>query len=179
MNLRPTNRQQLLGLMAALAVAILAGDYLVRAPLMASWNSRAQRLERLRKSVDDGEGLLRRQASVRETWDRMRTNTLSREVSSAESQVLRAFDAWARDSGVAVGGIRPQWKRSDNDLQTLECRADVTGSLPALSRFLHQAEIDPLGLRLETVELTVRDKTGDQLALALQVSALQIREPAR
>ncbi len=179
MNLRPANRQQFLALIAAVAVAILAGDYLVVSPLLASWNTRAQRLGQLRKSVTDGEGMLRREAAVRETWDHMRTTTFSREVSSAESQVLRAFDAWARESGVAVGGLRPQWKRSDNDLQTLECRADVTGSLPALSRFLHEAELDPLGLRIEVAELTVRDKTGDQLALSLQVSALQIREPAR
>ena len=169
------NRQQFLGIVAGIAVAAWAmNEYAVKR-LTALWTTRSERVVSLRKSVDTGQNLLARETGLRETWHRMRTNTLAADVSAADSQMLRAFDAWSRDSGVAIGGLRPQWKRSDNDLQTLEYRADVSGNLPSLSRFLYLAETDPLGIRIESVELTARDKNGDQIALALLVSGLQLR----
>jgi hypothetical protein len=109
----------------------------------------------------------------------MRTNTLDQDLSVADSQMLRAFDAWSRDSGVSIAGLRPQWKRTDSDLQSREYRADVSGSLGSLSRFLYLAEADPLGIKIESVELTTRDKNGDQIALALLVSGLQLRSNSR
>jgi hypothetical protein len=175
----PNQRSRLLAIVAGVAVALLAGDALVLQPLIKNWNTRATRLASLRKSVSDGTQLLQRENSLRESWNRMRTNTLSLEVSVAESQLLRAFEAWSRESGVAVGGIRPQWKRTDSDLQSLECRADITGNLPGITRFLYEAELDPLGIKIESIELTARDKTGDQIALALVVSGLQLRPPTR
>ena len=60
---------------------------------------------------------------------------------------------------------------------TLECRADAAGSLPALTRFLYEAEKDPLALKVEAVEITARDNDGQQLSLALQVSGLLLNPP--
>lgn len=173
------NRQQILGIIAGIAVGVLAVNYLVYNRLVDLWKVRSDRLTTLRTSVEKGQDLLLREGSLRDTWYRMRTNTLAPEVSAADSQMLRAFDEWSRDSGVAIGGLRPQWKRTDNDLQTLEYRADVTGNLPSLTRFLYLAEMDPLGIKIESVELTARDKNGDQIALALLVSGLQLRPNAR
>lgn len=173
------NRQQFLALLAGAAVALLAVNYLVLEPLSRSWKARSERLAKLRKSVESGNTLLGREAGLRETWNRMRTNTLAQDVSVADSQMLRAFDSWSKDSGVSIGGLRPQWKRTDNDLQSREYRADVTGNLAALTRFLYLAEVDPLGIRIESVELTSRDRNGDQIALALLVSGLQLRPSTR
>ena len=173
------NRQQLLGIVAGIVVAGYAFNAYVLKPLGNLWDARSTRIASLRKSVENGQTLLSRETSLRETWYRMRTNTLAADVSAADSQMLRAFDGWSRDSGVAIGGLRPQWKRADNDLQTLEYRADVTGNLPSLSRFLYLAETDPLGIKVESVELTARDKNGDQIALALLVSGLQLRPSSR
>ena len=55
---------------------------------------------------------------------------------------------------------------------TLECRADASGSLSALTRFLYEIEKDPLALRIDSLEITARDNTGQQLSLNLQVSGL-------
>lgn len=175
------NRQQLLTLVALLSVGLLAGEYFVRAPLFRAWQSRAAELATLRKNVTDGGLLLQRTAGpkgLRARWDSMRTNTLSTETSVAENQVLKAFDQWAQNSRVNLNSLKPQPKRGDDAFSTLECRVDATGNLPALTRFLHDLESDPLGLRLDTVELATRDDKGEQLTLGLQVSGL-ILEPAK
>lgn len=172
MNMR--NRQQLLGVFAIACLVYLAGDSLVLTPLARSWKARTTRLADLRKSVLHGQTLLERETSVRSTWDAMRTNTLSKEISVAESQLLRAFDRWSQDSGVSISGIRPQWKRSSDDFMTLECRADASGSLSSLTRFIYLAEKDRLGVKVEGLELVTRDDEAQQLSLGLQVSGLQL-----
>lgn len=173
------DRQHLLGLIAALLIGAFAGDRLVLTPLIRFWNARNAAIADLRKSVEKGTALLHREDSIRESWNQIRTNTLSLEPSIAENQMLKAFDSWSRSSGVSIGGLRPQWKRTEDDFATLECRADINGTLAALTRFLYDAERDPLGIKVESLELTTRDANGSQLTLAFQVSGLQLRSSKR
>ena len=166
-------RQQLLGLAAIAVLALLAGDRLLYSPLSRAWKARALQVAELKKSVTQGTQLLDREGSLRARWDSMRTNTLSGDASAAENQMLKAFDRWSQESRVGISSIRPQ-KRTDEDFQTLECRVEAFGNLPALSRFLYEIENDPLGLKVEVVEVTARDTSGEQLTLGLQVSGLYL-----
>ena len=169
------NRQKLLAVFAIAAVALLAGDRLVRTPLATLWKARADRVAQWKELVAQGTMLLERERSIKQRWSTMRTNTLAAEVSIAENQVLQAFDRWSRESRVGVTSIKPQWKHAEN-YATLECRVDAFGSLAALTRFLYDIEKDPLGLKLELVEVTTRDERGEQLTLVLQVSGLQLNQ---
>ncbi len=146
-------------------------------PLTKAWKTRAERIAQLRQSVTQGATLIEREESIRTRWDTMRANTLDPQTSVAESQVLKAFDRWSRDSGVSISSLRPQWKRTEGEQMTYECRADAAGSLSALTRFLYQAETDPLALKVDVVELTARDNDGEQLTLVLQVSGLSWKAP--
>ena len=46
-----------------------------------------------------------------------------------------------------------------------------------LSRFLYNIEKDPMALKIESVEITARDKEGAQLSLGLQISGLVLNLP--
>ena len=178
MNLGPVKgRQQGLAIVAILSVALLAGDRLLLTPLTKTWKARAERIAELKQSVTQGMALIERDETIRSRWDTMRTNTLDSEISVAEGQVLKAFDRWSRTSGVSISSLRPQWKRAAGDSMTYECRADAGGSLSDLIRFLYQAEADPLALKIDVVEITVRDTDGQQLTLGLQVSGLLLKTP--
>ncbi len=172
MALSSKNRQQLLTILAAVGVGLFIADRLIFTPLIAGWKERSARITELRKSVTQGEQLLQRGDRIRDRWQSMSTNTLPDDVSRAENLVLRAFERWSDESRISISGIKPQWKRSGEDFMTLECRADALGNIHALTRFLHSLEKDPLALRVESVEITSRDETGQQLALAIQVSGL-------
>ena len=164
------NRQHLLAIVAGVAVALLVGDRFVISPLFASWKQRGSRIVELNKSVAKGSLVLMRERAIRSRWDQMRTNTLP--VLEAERQVLEAFERWSQDSRISITSIKPQWKRPADDYATLECRADGFGSMQALTRFLHNVEQDPLALKVDAVEISARDNSGQQLSLALQVSGL-------
>jgi hypothetical protein len=171
------NRQQVLGLVAIVAVALLAGDKFVRAPLVARWKERTARIAELEKSVNQGTLVLGREDIIRSRWDHMRTNMLPNNASEAENEVLRAFERWSQESRISITSIKPQWKRAADDYMTLECRADAYGSIQALTRFLYAVEQDPLALKVESMEITSRDNEGQQLSLALQVSGVLLGAP--
>ncbi len=166
------NRQQLLIIVAGAAFALLLGDSLVFTPLVKLWRARSERIVDLRAKVKAGDELLRRDASIQARWSQMQVNTLTNNPSLAEEKLLAAFDQWSRDARISVNSITPQWKRDHDEYQTLECRVDASGSIGSLGRFLYHLEQDPLAVKVESLEITARDKDGQQLSLALQLSGL-------
>jgi hypothetical protein len=167
-----SNRQKLLSILAITAIAIWLGDKMILTPLTNLWKTRNTRIAELNKSISQGNVLLGRSQSINSRWDQMRTNTLPAETSVAENEVLRAFERWSQDSRISITSIRPQWKRTADDYMTMECRADASGDIQALTRFLYDVEQDPMAFKVEIVEITSHDNNGRQLSLALQVSGL-------
>jgi len=165
-------RQRLLAILAIAAVGFFMADKLVITPLTSSWKARAERLAKLKEKVREGGETLKRETALTEQWTHMKKNVLNPAKSEAESQMLKAFGRWSEDTDVAVSSIRPQWKESEDDYKTLECRADVSGSLAAIAHFLYQIERDEMGVKVDSMELQSRDTEGTQLALVVQVSGL-------
>jgi hypothetical protein len=169
------NRERLLVLLVGIVVAVFLGDRIVLGPVRKGWVDRSTRIAELKKQVSQGTVLLGREQNLRQRWEQMRTNTLAENVSTAENEVLRAFERWSQESRISISSIKPQWKRGgDDDYVTLECRADAFGNISAVTRFLYEVEKDPLALKVESVEISARDSGGQQLELGLVVSGLQL-----
>jgi hypothetical protein len=171
------NRQQLLLIVAGAIIGLYLADRLVVTPLTKVWKERSDRITQLRKQVGDAEQILKREASIRERWKQMQKGVLPVNNSVAEEQVLKAFDSWSQSSRVSILGITPQWRKDSEDYRTLECRVDASGDLGTLSRFLYEIERDPLGIRMQSIELTARDTQGRQLSLGLQLSGVVFTFP--
>jgi hypothetical protein len=171
------NRQQLLIIVAGVVFGLLIADKLVLTPLTNAWKARTVRLADLRKKVDDGEKLVNRADALESRWEQMRKGALPNNNSLAEQRVLQAFDQWSRDARISVNSITPQWKRDrDESFQTIECRVDASGTVGTLARFLYNLEQDAMALRIDSVEVTARDKDGQNLSLGLQISGLVLND---
>ena len=68
----------------------------------------------------------------------------------------------------------PQWKNDSTNYLTLNCRVEASGDLGTLSQFLYEIEKGPMALKLESVEFSAHDDTGQQLTLGLQISGLAL-----
>src|SRR5262249_53705876 len=110
--------------------------------------------------------------AIRGHWEQMRTNTLPNNTSLAEQQLLAAVERWSQDSRISVSSIAPQPKQDTEEYSTIECRVEGSGNMNALARFLYDVEKDPLGLKVEVMDITTRDNNGQQLSLGLQLSGL-------
>ena len=71
----------------------------------------------------------------------------------------------------------PQWKNDSTNYMTLNCRVEASGNLGTLSQFIYDIEKGPMALKLDSVELSAHDNTGQQLTLDLQISGLALLQP--
>ena len=173
------NRQQLLTIGAIAVLGVFAADRLIFDPLMGVWDAKSKKIQQMRLQVSDGKVLLQREQSIRGRWMQMERNTLTNNTSAAEQQLFGAIDAWRQDSRVAINGATPAWKHDSDDYMTFQCRMDASGNLAALSKFLYNMEKDAMALRLDSIEISARDKEGQQLVLGLQISGLVLTPQTR
>ena len=166
------NRQQFLTIGTIVVLGLFAADKLVFDPLVNLWGDKARKIQQMRLQVAGGKALLKREQAIRGRWTQMEQNTLTNNASAAEQQLFAAIDSWRQDSRVAINGATPQWKHDADEYMTYQCRMDASGNLNSLSRFLYDLEKDPMALRLDSLEISSRDKEGQQLVLAVQISGL-------
>jgi hypothetical protein len=168
------DRQKFLLILTIAVVALYAGDLLIFEPVGKWWTTRSKNIVALRNQVKEGKFMLLRDAGIHGQWDEMSGKTLPGNTSQAEQQVLKAFDSWSQESGATVTGITPQWKNDSTNYMTLNCRVEASGDLGTLSRFVYDIEQNTMALKLDSVEFSAHDTTGEQLTLGLQLSGLAL-----
>ncbi len=173
------NRQQLLTVLAIAAVVLFAADRLVLTPLKGVWDTRSERITKLHNDITQGKSLIAREQIIRRRWEMIRRNSLPNNQTATQQQVYKAINQWAQDSGSTVTATTPQWKQDADEYMTYDCRVDASGDISSLSKFLYDLESNPMALKLESVELASRDKTGKQLGLSLEFSGLVLTPKAQ
>lgn len=175
MKLNIPDRQRTLVIITSACLALLILEYWVRVPLTKLWQTHSAEIAKLQKSVAAGKATISRAAQIERRWADMQSNALPKDPAQAEQDVISAFDRWGRANNIELSSIRPQWKRGGTDkFSLLECRVDATGTIPTLSRFMYELERSPLALRVDSVEITSRDDSGQKLTLGLIVSGLRL-----
>ena len=159
--------------MVLLTVAVVAVAFILM-PLAGQWSARQVQIKDLRAKVAEGQKLVNREAGIRSRWSEMQSNALAANTSQAEQQFLKALDGWARDTGAELTSIMPQWKNDSKDYLTLACRVEAAGDLGSLSKFLYAVEKGPLAVKLDSIELTARDASGQLMTLGLELNGLAL-----
>ena len=169
------NRQQFLVALTIAVVALFVAVNFILEPLGGWWSARQAQIKNLRAQVTEGQKLVKREDIIRSRWGEMQTNALAANSSQAEQQFLKALDGWARDAGAEVTSIMPQWKNESTNYMTLACRVEAAGDLGALSKLLNAVERGPLAVKLDSIELTARDASGQTMTLALELNGLALQ----
>jgi len=170
------NRQQLLGVLTAVMAALLVLMNVVLPRVQDWWSARQAQVLQLRDQVKEGNQLIARAQFIRSHWADMRANALPATLSAAEQQFLLAVDGWARDSGAEITSIMPQWKIESTNYMTLNCRVETAGDLGQLSRFIHAIEQGPLAVRVDALELSAHDNSGQQMTLGVDINGLALSQ---
>ncbi len=170
------NREKLLVIVAAVSIGILIGDKFILQPAINTWQERSDSIAELEEKVFRGQALMDREDALRRKWNSMLAEDLTNDDSVAMNETLRQVDEMVRESRIQLTALQPAWQEgTDNDglWKTLQIRASAYGSLENLTRFIHLLETSPAPLRLESVDVGVRDKNTLQLNMNVRFSAFQ------
>lgn len=169
-------RQLLLKIGAAAAVALLVLDYAVIEPGFARWKAQGERITKLRADVKDGDKLLTREKVLRDRWAGMMKVNLPADNSAAENEAYKAIARWERDARVVFTNLAKDthWKLADDGSQTLEFTISINGDQASIGRFIYEMENDAIPVDLEKCDLTSHDTRGSQLTLAATFSFLRL-----
>ncbi len=170
------NREKLLMIGAGLVIGLLVGDRMIVSPLTAAWKDRSDRIAKTRTMLSNGDMLLQREKSIRAHWRDMQANALPLNRSEAEIKTAEAMAHWVQASRIKLTGTKRLWReaREDDDYTTLEYTADAEGDIQSVARFIYELERDPLALKVEELNITARDAGGQQLALQVRFTGLQL-----
>ena len=171
------NRQKFLVVLTLATVGLYAAVNFVLTPLGGWWSDRQKQITDLSNKVKDGTQMIKTEARIRSRWAEMQANALPSNQSLAELQLFGAVDNWARSSGAEVASLMPQWKNDTTNYMTLSCRVETTGDISAVSRFIDDVERGPMAVKVDSLEITERDKTGDQLTMSVEINGLALNQP--
>ena len=168
------NRQDVLVVVTIAVVALAVAVNFILPPIIDWWSARQKQIADLRGKIKDGTQMIHRETYMRSRWHDMQANALSPDMSQAEQQFLKAMDGWSRDSGTEITSIMPQWKNDGTNYITLNCRVETAGDLNSLTRFIYAVENGPMMVRVDSVELSSHDTTGQQLTLGVEINGLAL-----
>lgn len=171
------NRQQFLVALTLAAAGLFVAINFIITPLAGWWSSRQAQIRDLRVQVADGSQMIKAETRTRNRWTEMQANALPANTSLAEQELFKAVDEWSHSSGAEVTSLMPQWKNDSTNYMTLSCRVETSGDLGALSKFLYAVERGPMALRLDSLEVTERDKDGQQLTMSAEINGLALNQP--
>ncbi len=171
------SRETWLKIIVGAVVGLFLFDKLILTTAVGNWKAQSERLDALRAKVERGRQLVEREPSIRGRWNKMQTTDLNDDSSTAENDVFKALNHWARESRVNFTSLTPQWRpHEEAGYDTFECRATAVGDQTSLGRLIYEIESDALPARVEDCELTARDPQGKQLTLSLRFSFVRIAE---
>jgi hypothetical protein len=132
------------------------------------------RLDDARKKQEKYEQLFHRRDKLQQVWKDLLASGLKTAAPDAESQALHALGDWAQESGLGLSSLKPEHAaQEDKDqLRQLGFHATGTGSWASIIRVLWRLETAPIPLHLNSVQITARKESSDDLAVQLSIATI-------
>lgn len=167
-----SRRERWIAVIALTVVGLLLADRWAFTPLARRYQADAQQAAALELEQLEAERLLRRRARLERQWTRRLDAGVGLDVSAAEGALLTSIGRWASETGVSLTSMKPDRTEAREDLARIACRLSGRGSMAEVSGFCWRLETAEMPLRIESLRLSSRDSTVDELTVTLDVSTI-------
>jgi hypothetical protein len=172
-----SKRERYAGIVATVAISVLALDYYALEPLLETRNELRQTIQAKRLEQDQAELLIRKKPKLLANWN-SKVDTgrggLSSHESTAGLQLQKAVQEWAQSSGMNLASIKPERTESDKQFKRVVYRATGKGNLASLSRFVWSMQTATIPLRITELQVSSQKDGQDDLSLTVVMSTLYL-----
>lgn len=175
-----SKRERIIAIVVVAVVTLFIIDQVFLSPLL-------ERLSIANRSIQDGQLALKnadalRQNSVRaqRNWTEIAGDTLKRDASTAEQQLLNRIQDWAQNSNLALTSLKPERNEKEKDFDKVTIRTSANGSMSQIGRFLFALKDSRVPVRVSDLQITSRRDGTDDLTVQLGISTIYLQpEPAK
>jgi hypothetical protein len=153
-------------------VGILVLDWVVLTPLIDRRQVVDAQMRLAREEVDRADRLFNNRIRLNRKWNEMSGTALKSDGATAESQIIRAVGDWALDAGLNLSSVKPERSEKDRQFQKIAFRANATGNMAAISKFIWRLQTSKIPVRVIDLSITTRRDGTDDLSLDLGISTL-------
>ena len=176
-----SRREQIIGLVTAGVLGLLALDHVALSPLLERRASAESNLRAAEADAMRADQLLQNAPRMLTRWKGMKDAGLKSDATESKSQALRKLLEWERESGITFTSLQPDRgdigataSRKNKDFQQITLRASGTGSMRQVSRFLWQVQTSEIPMRITDLQIDARKPGSDDLMITLAVSTLAL-----
>ena len=179
-----SRREQIIGLVTAGVLGLLALDHVALSPLLERRASADTDLRAAEGDALRADQLLQNAPRMLTRWKTMKDAGLKSDATESKSQAMRKLLEWERESGIEFTSLQPDrgdagamGSRKHKDFQQITIRASGTGSMRSVSRFLWQVQTAEIPMRITDLQIDARKPGSDDLMMTLSVSTLALAPP--
>lgn len=169
-----SRRERYIVIATVAVVGFLALDQLLLTPLFDRREviqaQTTQRLEELARA----NALFTNRARLNRKWIEMTGTSLQTDGSTAESQIISGVGDWAREAGLNLSSVKPERAEKEKQFQKITFRANATGNMAAISRFMWRLQTSKVPIRVIDLSITTRRDGVDDLSLDVGMSTLYL-----
>jgi hypothetical protein len=175
-----SRRERYIVIGTVVVVGLLALDRLLLTPLIERRQVIDAQMRLAREEVSRNTQLLDNRIRLNRKWNEMSGATLKTDGSTAESQIIRAANDWAGESGLNLSSVKPERAEKEKQFMKITFRANATGNMAAISKFMWRLQTSKVPIRVTDLSITTRRDGVDDLSLDLGISTLYLPpEPAK
>jgi Tfp pilus assembly protein PilO len=173
-----SRRERVIAIIAAVVVTSLAGNTFVLEPVLDRLEQIESEKLLLLAEVNEAQNLFERRRLMERKWKAMLSEGM-RSDAEAESRIARALDRWSQDARLMLTSVKPERVAGEKGLKEMTFAVVGTGSLEAVARYLWQVETASLPVKVQDMQLSSMNESGDSMSLQLRISAIYLGSAAK
>ncbi|MFT3787652.1 MAG: type II secretion system protein GspM [Tepidisphaeraceae bacterium] len=162
--------------MIAIGVGAMVGLYLLDSvfvsPLFERLATANSHIDTDLKEQARGKALFDNRLRAQRRWNEIAGDTLKTDASTAEGQLLNRVRDYATAARLDVASLKPDRAEKEKGFQRITIRANATGSMAQVSRFLYALREADFPLRVSDLRVSSRKDGTDDLAIEIGVSTI-------
>ncbi|HEV8608231.1 MAG TPA: GspMb/PilO family protein [Tepidisphaeraceae bacterium] len=169
-----SRRERYIVIGAVTVVGLLALDRIFLTPLIDRRQVINAQMRLASEEMERADRLFANRIRLNRKWAEMSGSALKIDGSTAESQIIRAVGDWALEAGLNLSSVKPERAEKEKQFQKITFRANATGNMAAVSKFLWRLQTSKVPIRVIDLSITTRRDGVDDLSLDLGISTLYL-----
>jgi Tfp pilus assembly protein PilO len=166
------NKRERTLLIATIAAAVVAGNYLAIAPLLRSWQSIGRKLITQRRELEGVKATIAHEPEWQQQYTALGHSLKQSESFEQTSDVLKKIEEVGATSGILIQSRRPMRAEDKDVYRELPVQCTFESTAESLVKFLYGLQTASGFMRVESLNVTAKPDNPSILRCDIQIRAL-------